>query len=79
MQPHGRPYARLVLLGALAGCGTADSVDRVDDAQLIAAARSVGQRYWVARPIGEQSLAPWISWIAISESPTRLPTPGRAV
>ena len=58
MQPNCRLVVRLVLLGALAGCGTADPVERIDDARLIAADRDSANWLTYGRTYGEQRFSP---------------------
>lgn len=58
MQLHGRPLVRLALLSALAGCGAADSVDRVDDARLVGADRDSANWLAYGRTYSEQRFSP---------------------
>ena len=58
MPPHVRPLVRLALLCALAGCGTADIVDRVDDARLVGADRDSGNWLAYGRTYSEQRFSP---------------------
>ena len=58
MPPHVRPLVRLALFCALAGCGAADSVDRVDDARLVSADRDSANWLAYGRTYSEQRFSP---------------------
>src|SRR5436190_645516 len=58
MQPHRSLLVPLVLLCAIAGCATADSVDRIDDARLVVADRDSANWLTYGRTYSEQRFSP---------------------